>query len=107
MGRGDVHFTTFDGRKYDLQSFGDFIMAETARKDDDWVVQTRQEPWVRNSSVAVNTAFATRVDGKTVIFDQKFPNNRLQVDGVDFPLASGETKNIGNSKIERKGKEYT
>ena len=107
VGWGDVHFTTFDGRKYDLQSFGDFIMAETARNDNNWVVQTRQQPWVQNSSVSVNTAFATRVDGKKVIFDQKFPNNRLQVDGVDFPLASGETKNIGNSKIERDGNKYT
>ena len=107
VGWGDVHFTTFDGRKYDLQSFGDFIMAETARNDDDWVVQTRQQPWVKNSSVAVNTAFATLVDGKKVIFDQKFPNNRLQVGEVDFPLASGETKNIGNSKIERDGNKYT
>ena len=35
IGFGDVHFITFDGRRYDLQSFGDFIMAETARKDDD------------------------------------------------------------------------
>ena len=107
VGWGDVHFTTFDGRKYDLQSFGDFIMAETARNDDDWVVQTRQQPWVKNSSVAVNTAFATLVDGKKVIFDQKFPNNRLQVGEVDFPLASGETKNIGDSKIERDGNKYT
>ncbi|ABG52461.1 peptidase S8 and S53, subtilisin, kexin, sedolisin [Trichodesmium erythraeum IMS101] len=107
IGWGDVHFTTFDGRKYDLQSFGDFIMAETARNDDDWVVQTRQQPWAKNSSVAVNTAFATRVDGKTVVFNQKFPNNRLQVGGVDFPLASGETKNIGDSKIERDGNKYT
>ena len=107
IGWGDVHFVTFDGRKYDLQSFGDFIMAETARKDDDWVVQTRQEPFVHNRSVSVNTAFATLVDGQRVVFNQKFPNNRLQIDGVDFPLASGETKSIGNSKIERNNNKYT
>ena len=107
IGWGDVHFVTFDGRKYDLQSFGDFIMAETARKDDDWVVQTRQEPVVNNRSVSINTAFATLVDGQRVVFNVKFPNNRLQIDGVDFPLASGETKSIGNSKIERNNNKYT
>ena len=104
---GDVHFVTFDGRKYDLQSFGDFILAQTARKDDDWIVQTRQDPWRYNGSVSVNTAFATLVDGQKVVFNTKFPNNRLQIDGVDFPLANGETKSIGNSKIERYNNKYT
>ncbi|MDT9338544.1 FG-GAP-like repeat-containing protein, partial [Trichodesmium erythraeum 21-75] len=104
---GDVHFVTFDGRQYDLQSFGDFIMAQTARDDDEWVVQTRQQPWGDSRSVSVNTAFATLVDGRRVVFDLNFPNNRLQVDGIDFPLANGETKNIGNSKIERDSNKYT
>ena len=107
IGWGDVHFETFDGKKYDLQSFGDFILAETARKDDEWIVQTRQTPWVSNPSVSVNTAFATRVDGQTVVFNKDFPDNRLQVNGNDFPLASGEVKNIGNSTIERSGNQYT
>ncbi|MDE5083420.1 MAG: FG-GAP-like repeat-containing protein, partial [Trichodesmium sp. St18_bin1] len=104
---GDVHFVTFDGRKYDLQSSGDFILAETARKDDDWIVQTRQDRAFWNPSVSVNTAFATLVDGQKVVFNTKFPNNRLQIDGVDFPLANGETKSIGNSKIERYNNKYT
>ncbi len=103
---GDVHFVTFDGRKYDLQSFGEFILAETARVDDDWVVQTRQEPWVNNNSVSVNTAFATLVDGQTVVFDQDF-NNRLQIDGNNVTLVDGDTLSIGNSQIERRGNAYT
>ena len=107
IGWGDVHFTTFDGRKYDLQSFGDFILAETARKDDDWIVQTRQDPAFWNHSVSLNTAFATLVDGQKVVFNTRFRNNRLQIDGVDFPLANGETKSIGNSKIERYNNKYT
>ncbi|MGD1808772.1 S8 family serine peptidase [Dapis sp. BLCC M126] len=105
IGWGDVHFVTFDNRKYDLQSFGDFILAETARKDDDWVVQTRQEPWVSNNSVSVNTAFATLVDGQRVVFDLDF-DNRLQIDGVDVTLADGETLSVGNSQIERSADEY-
>ncbi|MGD1701596.1 S8 family serine peptidase [Dapis sp. BLCC M229] len=105
VGWGDVHFVTFDDRKYDLQSFGDFILAETARMDDDWVVQTRQEPWVSNNSVSVNTAFATLVDGQRVVFDLDF-DNRLQIDGVDVVLADGEILSVGNSQIERSVDEY-
>ena len=107
IGWGDVHFTTFDGRSYDLQSFGDFILAETGRKDDEWIVQTRQKPWVSNNNVSFQTAFATLVDAQRVVFDQDFPDNRLQVNGVDFPLASGEVKSIGKSQIERSGNKYT
>ncbi|NEN89364.1 MAG: hypothetical protein F6K48_10855 [Okeania sp. SIO3H1] len=105
IGWGDVHFVTFDGRNYDLQSFGEFIMAETARMDDDWVVQTRQEPWVSNNSVSVNTAFATLVDGQRVVFDLDF-SNRLQIDGVNVSLADGGTLSVGNSQIERIANKY-
>ena len=85
-----------------MQSFGDFILAETGRKDDKWIVQTCQKPWVSNNNVSFQTAFATLVDGQRVVFDQDFPDNRLQVNGVDFPLASGEVKSIGNRHLQNK-----
>lgn len=106
IGWGDVHLVTFDGRAYDLQSFGEFILAETARDGDSWVVQTRQEPWVRNDLVSVNTAFATDVDGLRVVFDLDF-SNKLQIDGIDTPISSGETLTIGNSQIQRTDNVYT
>ena len=106
IGWGDVHFVTFDGRAYDLQSFGEFILAETARDGDDWVVQTRQEPWVNNEFVSVFTAFATSVDGQRVVFDLDF-SNKLQIDGIDTPITSGQTLSIGNSQIQRTENVYS
>ena len=60
-GWGDVHLQTFDGKWYDQQSFGDFILVKSTV--DDWQIQTRQKPWIYNPNVSVNTAFATTVDG--------------------------------------------
>ncbi|MDY6802635.1 MAG: S8 family serine peptidase [Cyanobacteriota bacterium] len=106
IGWGDVHLITFDDKKYNLQSFGEFILAETARDGDDWVVQTRQEPWVINNLVSVNTAFATLVDGKKVIFDLDL-SNKLKIDGNNVSLSNGNTLTVGNSEIKRSGNEYT
>ena len=106
VGWGDVHFVTFDGRAYDLQSFGEFILAETARDGDDWVVQTRQEPWPRNTNTSVHTALATLVDGHRVVLDLDF-SDKLQINGHNTPITDGQTLSIGNSQIQRSGNLYT
>ena len=106
VGWGDVHFVTFDGRAYDLQSFGEFILAQTARDGDDWVVQTRQEPWPRNTNTSVHTALATLVDGHRVVLDLDF-SDKLQINGHNTPITDGQTLSIGNSQIQRSGNLYT
>jgi subtilisin family serine protease/Ca2+-binding RTX toxin-like protein len=106
VGWGDVHLITFDGKHYDFQASGEFIFAESERLGDDWVVQTRQKPWIFNTSVSVNTAFATLVDGHRVVFDLDFAN-RLQIDGINFTLKDSESQFIGNSLIQRSNNYYT
>ncbi|MEI1377777.1 VWD domain-containing protein [Nostoc sp. UHCC 0926] len=105
-GCGDVHMKTFDGRYYDLQASGEFIFVESKALKNYWVVQTRQTPWISNPSVSVNTAFATLVDGNKVVFDLDL-GNRLQINGIDTTLASGQSVYVGKSIIERNNNLYT
>lgn len=103
---GDVHFVTFDGRAYDLQSVGEFILVKSTV--DDWQIQTRQEALVNNPSVSVNTAFATKVDGRKVVFNKFLENDKkIKIDGNQVTLTSGQSLTIGNSKIERQNNVYT
>lgn len=104
---GDVHLVTLDGLNYDFQAVGEFILVESTGNDDDLQVQTRQEPWINNNSVSVNTAFATLVDGHRVVFDLDFENHRLEIDDVPTPLADGDSLTVGNSEILRNGNIYT
>ncbi|CCI28297.1 conserved hypothetical protein [Microcystis aeruginosa PCC 9809] len=106
IGWGDVHMVTFDKKYYDFQASGEFIFVESEREGDDWVVQTRQKPWIYNTSVAVNTAFATLVDGNRVVFDLDFAN-RIQINGINATLADGQSLSIGNSIIQRSSNLYT
>ncbi|MCM0591193.1 MAG: cadherin domain-containing protein [Gloeotrichia echinulata DEX184] len=100
---GDVHFVTFDGRTYDIQSGGEFILVKSTV--DDWQIQTRQESW---GSVSVNTAFATKVDGHKVVFDiYRASDKKLTIDGNQVTLTSSQSLTIGNSKIQRQDNVYT
>ena len=67
-----------------MQDDGEFIFIQSS--SGDWQIQTRQEPWVYNPTRAsVNTAFATEMDGNTVIYDMDNPTNqKLQINGVNI-----------------------
>ncbi|MEY3867975.1 MAG: hypothetical protein RLZZ338_1866 [Cyanobacteriota bacterium] len=105
-GWGDVHYKTFDGKYYDFQGVGEFIYARSTV--DDWQVQTRQERWAPGAHVSVNKAFATTMDGYNVVLDQKFaPNQRIKIDGQSQTLNSGQSLNVGQSRITRNGSQYT
>ncbi|MFM8277496.1 MAG: Calx-beta domain-containing protein [Cyanobium sp.] len=104
-GWGDVHLYTFDGKPYDLQEIGDFILVESTR--DEFEVQTRQKPWF-TYPVSVNTAVSFRIDGKTFIYDSELAiGDEIRVDGVTLNLASGNSAFLGNTKIYRSGNQYT
>ena len=112
---GDVHFLNFDRRIdqkpnvdiwFHQQSFGDFILVKSTV--DDWQIQTRQGPFGNNFNVSINYAFATKLDGQTVIFDKDFETNKkLKINGSPVTLISGESRTIVNSKIERQDNVYT
>ncbi|MDB9473466.1 VWD domain-containing protein [Dolichospermum circinale CS-537/03] len=99
-GWGDVHLVNFDGKPYDFQAVGEFILVKSLI--DDFQVQTRQKPWGASTTVSVNTAFATTIDGYNVVFDTKLPvGQQLKIDGATYNLLNGQSVFLGNSKIER------
>ncbi|HIK10546.1 MAG TPA: Ig-like domain-containing protein [Oscillatoriaceae cyanobacterium M33_DOE_052] len=103
---GDVHFNTFDGKPYDFQGAGEFVL--TRSTVDDWQIQTRQELWPTNPRVSVNTAFSTTMDHQKVVFDLNFASNqRIKIDGYSQTLNSGQSLNVGQSRITRNGSQYT
>ena len=105
-GWGDVHLVTFDGRKYDFQSVGEFILIESTV--DNWQVQTRQEPWKNRTDVSVNTAFATKMDGFKVVYDLDRPDGeKLTIEGTTIQIASGQSQTLSASIIERQDNVYT
>jgi hypothetical protein len=95
-GWGDVHYVTFDGRSYDYQGFGDHILVKSLI--DDFQIQTRQEPWGNDTTMSVNTGFATTMDGYNVVYGL---GQGLKIDGTNYTLANGGVLSLGNSQIQR------
>jgi Ca2+-binding RTX toxin-like protein len=105
-GWGDVHLQTFDGKPYDFQAVGEFILVKSLT--DDFQVQTRQKAWNNSTTVSVNTAFAITIDGYNVVYDSEFAvGQELKIDGVTYNLASGQSVFLSSSKIQRSGNQYT
>ncbi|MFN7283293.1 MAG: beta strand repeat-containing protein, partial [Dolichospermum sp.] len=105
-GWGDVHLQTFDGKPYDFQAVGEFILVKSLT--DDFQVQTRQKAWYSGDQVSVNTAFATTIDGYNVVYDSELAvGQELKIDGVTYNLASGQSVFLGSSRIQRSGNNYT
>jgi hypothetical protein len=105
-GWGDVHLQTFDGKPYDFQAVGEFILVKSLT--DDFQVQTRQKAWNNSTTVSVNTAFAITIDGYNVVYDSELAvGQELKIDGVTYNLASGQSVFLSSSKIQRSGNQYT
>jgi hypothetical protein len=79
---GDPHLTTIDGRSYDFQAAGEFVLLRSAALE----VQARQEPYQGSSSVTINTAVAVAADGGRAAVYAAPEGLRLLVDGTETPL---------------------
>jgi hypothetical protein len=79
---GDPHLTTIDGRSYDFQAAGEFVLL----RSDAVEVQTRQEPYRRSTSVTINTAVAVTADGGRAAVYADGAGLRLLVDGTEAPI---------------------
>ena len=105
-GWGDVHLSTFDGKPYEFQTTGEFILVKSLT--DDFQVQTRQEAspfWI---GASVNTAFAINLGGYIINYDIDLAQDqRLSIDGQSYNLLSGATLDLGIGKITRQGTQYT
>lgn len=91
--RSDPHITTFDGRWYDLQAIGEFILAKSTV--DDFAVHVRLGRIGELRTVSVATSMATRVgrDRVTVTLDPLTSTPVVRINGVvttqDFVMLRG------------------
>ncbi|MFM6646096.1 MAG: SdrD B-like domain-containing protein, partial [Microcystis panniformis] len=105
-GWGDVHLSTFDGKPYEFQTTGEFILVKSLI--DDFQVQTRQEASPYWIGASVNTAFAINLGGYNINYDIDLAQDqRLSIDGQSYNLLSGETLDLGIGQIKRQGTQYT
>ncbi|HBN09838.1 MAG TPA: hypothetical protein DD435_14705 [Cyanobacteria bacterium UBA8530] len=102
---GDPHETTGDGLRFDNMKRGEFVKLQSV--SGDFVLQTRQEPWVKNKFVTVNTAAALKMGKDTVTYDGK--TNAITVNGKvqeikkgsQFKLPDGGlVKRLSNGSLE-------
>lgn len=103
---GDPHETTGDGLKFDNMAVGDFVKLQSA--SGDFVLQTRQEPWVKNPKATVNTMAAMKLGNDTVVFDGK--SNSITVNGQKVDLKPGQEMKLpdgGSLKATKDGIEVT
>jgi hypothetical protein len=86
---GDPHLKTADGKAYDFQGVGEFVLM-TSRADDPFEIQVRQEPITgeRCPTVTINTAFAAKLGSHRVGFYAK-RQDRVWLDGQPLEMEAG------------------
>ena len=117
--KGEPHLTTFDGVGYSFQGAGEFTLVESL--NNDFNVQVRYVEIDSRATVA--SAVATIVDGQRVEIDSEgieFVEGRpivtrstsgetatVSIDGEVVEIPDNGDLDIGNSKIYRRGGQYT
>lgn len=117
--KGEPHISTFDGAGYSFQAAGEFTLVES----DDLNIQVRYIEIDPRATVA--SAVATEVEGQVVVIDSEgvsFEEGRptvsrgvfddgsgptITIDNEVITLTDGGEVNIGNSRLYRRGSEYT
>jgi hypothetical protein len=105
---GDPHLITFDQSGVEFQSVGEFDLGFSS--DSQFRVQARQQPWGSSTFVSVNTAIATRMNGKKVGF-YVTPSGgtplRLDDAGIRTVVPSGGLDLGSGFTITQSGTTYT
>lgn len=95
---GDPHLRTFDQRRYDLQSAGEFVLARAT--DGSLEVQTRQTPVPGSRTVSTVSAVAVKVGGTRIgIYTDPAGSPRVLVDGVQRSLRDGDLTLPGGATL--------
>lgn len=97
-GWGDPHIVSFDGARYDAQTFGEYWYVLPVEGGPDVEVQTRHEAWHQTGSdTTVITGMAARIGDHTVEITTRgsaAPQTMVLVDGRAVHLADGSTLQI-------------
>ncbi|GEM48227.1 VWD domain-containing protein [Deinococcus cellulosilyticus] len=103
---GDPHLTTCDGLGVEFQSTGEFDLSMSTVNP--FRVQVRQRPWGGSSTVSVNTAVATSMNGfKAGIYIGAAPNLRMGPAGTPTAVPAGGLNMGGGYTIHQAGNKYT
>jgi PKD repeat protein len=100
-GWGDPHMITFDGRTYDFQAAGEYVLARAP--SGSLSVQARLDPI--NDRISVIDAVATEIDGHNVSIDAA-DSTPLVVDGQRQVLGSTDSLAVGDGRVFRRGSTY-
>ncbi len=95
---GDPHLLTFDGKRYDFQAAGEFVLSRQTTSG--YEVQVRQQPVSRSRQVAVNTSVAMKVGQDKVEIRQTEHGPELLIGGELKPWRNSGV-NGGSVKIDR------
>jgi VCBS repeat-containing protein len=82
---GDPHFVSWDGLYYDMQGWGEFVLAR-ATSGDTFEVQIRTAPWYTGAQVTIVEAVAAAIGTHTLMLHV---DGTLLVDGVATTVAAG------------------
>lgn len=84
---GDPHLTTHDGRAFEFQAVGEFVL--TRADTGTFEVQVRQQPGTSTHPVSINTAVAVNTGGDRVsVYAEAEPPLRVNGAVVDLPAGS-------------------
>ncbi len=99
---GDPHIGTFDGRRYDFQSAGEFVAVESFQGAP-FVVQVRMEPYREGtcSDVSVNTAIATQLGATRVGLYLNERKLDIYFDDALVQIPPGANRLLDGNRVER------
>ncbi|MET4257243.1 Ca2+-binding RTX toxin-like protein [Bradyrhizobium sp. S3.12.5] len=95
-GWGDVHYTSFDGFKFNLQSTGDYVIAH-ATSGPEFEIEGRAEN-LGHTGVSYLTAVAVEAGDHLIVFDEAKPSTML-VDGHAVTFAVGDRLDLGDGVV--------
>lgn len=106
---GDPHLVTADRLGYDFQAAGEFVLVESLRDTEPFVVQVRQQSAGSElcpGSVAYNTGFATVMADKRVAI-YSGTSTPLRIDGAAVEV-DNDSIDLGNGAvIARDGRDFS
>ncbi|TYL79806.1 tandem-95 repeat protein [Bradyrhizobium cytisi] len=95
-GWGDVHYTSFDGFKFNLQSTGDYVIAH-ATSGPEFEIEGRAEN-LGHTGVSYLTAVGVEAGDHLIVFDEAKPSTML-VDGHAVTFAVGDRLDLGDGVV--------